>query len=347
MACIANLPDAIPNGKGWGVGTVVGWLPIVEEDPKHKGKPSWINFKPVVWHESFCKILESVAEYSYTGYAFTLPHSGETIVIYPFIFILSADYEEHCMMSLICIYLVPDKKLMDITEVYPLRTTESMQKLYDQAQEKGDSILQSSGLQDVENVFWSIECSDPYRAVSWDQLHAYHLGLHLGLFKHLLLHLLEHVENIQGPDKHKAKVIIDELYYCQLSKMQILFAAHSVLSKADNPNAYLLLKVIQSYLELDMYTSMDVHMEKSIEEGRQLLGVFEANLKAYSQATDDTIWKNVTSWSIPKGVTKNYNTKVNECMHGPLKEAYQTWTNFKNVADQKWNCYEIATKNGL
>ncbi|KAK0480489.1 hypothetical protein EDD18DRAFT_1363668 [Armillaria luteobubalina] len=45
MACIANLPDAIRNGKGWGGGTVVGWLPIVEEDPKHKGKPSWINFK--------------------------------------------------------------------------------------------------------------------------------------------------------------------------------------------------------------------------------------------------------------------------------------------------------------
>ncbi|KAK0475317.1 hypothetical protein EDD18DRAFT_1116093 [Armillaria luteobubalina] len=338
MARIANLPDAICNGKGWGGGTVVGWLPIVEEDPKHKGKPSWSM-------DQF-QILESVAEYSYTGYAFTLPHSRETIVIYRFIFILSADYEEHCMMSLICgvrsscpcpVCLVPDKKLMDITEVYPLRTTENMQKLYDQAQEKGDSILQSSGLQDVENVFWSMEHSDPYRAVSWDRLHAYHLGL----FKCLLLRLLEYVENIQGPDKHKAKVIIDEFItnFPRWQNLihfpnQILFAAHSVLSKADNTNAYLLLKVIRSYLELDMYTSMDVHTEKSIEEGRQLLGVFEANLKAYSRATDDTIWKNVTSWSIPKGVTKNYNTKVNECMHGPLKEAYQTRTNFKNVADQ-------------
>ncbi|KAK0471910.1 hypothetical protein IW261DRAFT_1424717 [Armillaria novae-zelandiae] len=262
MACIANLPDAIHNGKGWGGGTVVGWLPIVEEDPKHKGKLSWINFKQVVWHESFCKIMESVVEYSYTGYAFTLPHSGKTIVIYPFIFILSADYEEHCMMTLIC-----------------------------------------------SNVFWSMDQSDPYRAVSWDSLHAYYLGL----FKHLLLCLLEHVERIHGPDKRKANVIIDEFY-----------------------------------IELDMYTSMDVHMEKSINEGRQLLGVFEANLKAYSQATDHMVWKNVTSWSIPKvhtqqhlfddiiakGATKNYNTKVNECMHGPLKEAYQTRTNFKNVADQ-------------
>ncbi|KAK0467597.1 hypothetical protein IW261DRAFT_1553860 [Armillaria novae-zelandiae] len=336
MVRIANLPAAIHNGKGWGGGTVVGWLPIVEEDPKHKGKPSWINFKQVVWHESFHKIMESVVEYSYTGYAFTLPHSGKTIVIYPFIFVLSADYEEHCMMMLIrgvrsacpCpVCLVPDKNLMDITE----------------------------------NVFWSMDRSDPYRAVSWDRLHAYHLGL----FKHLLLRLLEHVEIIHGPDKCKAKVIIDEfianfprwqnlihftnvttfdfsdaLKFENMSK-QILFAAHSVLTKAKNPNAYLLLK-------LDMYTSMDVHTEKSIDEGRQLLGVFEAKLKAYSQATDHMVWKNVTSWSIPKvhmqrhlfddiiakGATKNYNTKVNECMHGPLKEAYQTWTNFKNVADQ-------------
>ncbi len=35
-----------------------------------------------------------------------------------------------------------------------------------------------------------------------------------------------------------------------------------------------------------------------------------------------------------KGVTKNYTTKINESMHGPLKKAYQTQTNFKNVAEQ-------------
>ncbi|KAK0472375.1 hypothetical protein IW261DRAFT_1570964 [Armillaria novae-zelandiae] len=100
MARIANLPDAIRNGKGWGGGTVVRWLPIVEEDPKYKGKLSWINFKRVVWHGSFCKIMDSVVEYSYTGYAFTLPHLGKTIVIYPFIFVLSADYEEQLVFKL-------------------------------------------------------------------------------------------------------------------------------------------------------------------------------------------------------------------------------------------------------
>ncbi|KAK0493602.1 hypothetical protein EDD18DRAFT_1107980 [Armillaria luteobubalina] len=360
IAHIANLPDAIQNGKDWGGGTVVGWLPVVEDDPKHKGKPTWINFKQVVWHESFRKIIESIEDYSSTGYAFKLPHSGCIIVIYPFILILCADYEEHCMMTLIrgvnsaypCpVCLVPNAKLQDILEVYIPRTTEEMQELYDHAEDEGEEILDKVSLRNVENVFWSIANSDPYKAVSWDQLHAYHLGV----FRHLLNRLLEHIENIPGAEKRHAKVVIDEFInnfprwknFMHFTN-QLLFAAHSVPLKAANPNAYLLLKVIRSYLELDMYASMDVHTEKSIEEGRQLLQVFEATLKAYTEVTDDQIFKNLTSWSIPKvhtqqhlfddiiakGATKNYNTKVNESMHGPLKKTYQTQTNFKNVSEQ-------------
>ncbi len=37
---------------------------------------------------------------------------------------------------------------------------------------------------------------------------------------------------------------------------------------------------------------------------------------------------------INKGVTKNYNTKIFEVLHGPLKDAYLAFTNFKNVADK-------------
>ncbi|KIK16153.1 hypothetical protein PISMIDRAFT_16020 [Pisolithus microcarpus 441] len=37
---------------------------------------------------------------------------------------------------------------------------------------------------------------------------------------------------------------------------------------------------------------------------------------------------------LSKGVTRNFNTKPNEKMHGPLKEKYQKLTNFKNVAQQ-------------
>jgi hypothetical protein len=35
-----------------------------------------------------------------------------------------------------------------------------------------------------------------------------------------------------------------------------------------------------------------------------------------------------------KGVTRNYNTKPNEKLHGPLKESYKLRTNFKDVAGQ-------------
>ena len=35
-----------------------------------------------------------------------------------------------------------------------------------------------------------------------------------------------------------------------------------------------------------------------------------------------------------KGTTRNYNTKPNEKLHGPIKEAYRNQTNFKNVAPQ-------------
>ncbi len=35
-----------------------------------------------------------------------------------------------------------------------------------------------------------------------------------------------------------------------------------------------------------------------------------------------------------KGVTRNYNTKPNEKMHGPLKKIYLRRTNFKQVEKQ-------------
>ena len=35
-----------------------------------------------------------------------------------------------------------------------------------------------------------------------------------------------------------------------------------------------------------------------------------------------------------KGASRDYNTKPNEKMHGPLKKSYARQTNFKNVAPQ-------------
>ena len=35
-----------------------------------------------------------------------------------------------------------------------------------------------------------------------------------------------------------------------------------------------------------------------------------------------------------KGASRNYNTKPNEKLHGPLKKSFAKKTNFKNVASQ-------------
>ncbi|KAJ7742995.1 hypothetical protein B0H14DRAFT_3097190 [Mycena olivaceomarginata] len=57
---------------------------------------------------------------------------------------------------------------------------------------------------------------------------------------------------------------------------------------------------IRSYLELDVYAGLELH-------------------------TADTI---------ADGVTRNYNTKISEPMHRPLRDAYHNQTNFKNVQPQ-------------
>ncbi|KAG1889501.1 hypothetical protein F4604DRAFT_1674126 [Suillus subluteus] len=91
---IANLPVKIQNGTGLGGGQIVGWLPIVSEDPEHTGKSSFVNFKNTVWHESFLKLLESVIQILRTGYWF---ECGDAIwhLLWPLILILSTNYEEH------------------------------------------------------------------------------------------------------------------------------------------------------------------------------------------------------------------------------------------------------------
>ncbi|KAI5991675.1 hypothetical protein F5J12DRAFT_786320 [Pisolithus orientalis] len=65
---IVNLPTWIHNGEGLGGGHVVRWLPIVKEDKRYSGKKSFANFKNHIWHESFKKILDTISEYSKTGY---------------------------------------------------------------------------------------------------------------------------------------------------------------------------------------------------------------------------------------------------------------------------------------
>lgn len=111
MARILNLPAKIRNGKGVGGAQVVGWLPVVRsthelavslanfhsmqihDPPEHKDKPRWVDFKRVIWHESFYKLVETIETASVVG---RWVNCGDGVArhIYPLILILAADFEE-------------------------------------------------------------------------------------------------------------------------------------------------------------------------------------------------------------------------------------------------------------
>ncbi|KAG2068362.1 hypothetical protein BDR04DRAFT_1119853 [Suillus decipiens] len=125
----ANLPVGIHNGKGFGGGR------LVKEDRKYSGTQSFVNFKNVAWHESFKCLLKSLAPLSKTGF-WVKCWDGIECLFYPLILILSADYEEQCVMALICgtnckcpcpIYLVPKDKLGNVLTPYPFQTSAAVQ----------------------------------------------------------------------------------------------------------------------------------------------------------------------------------------------------------------------------
>ena len=68
-------------------------LKQIKETKADKGRTGWADFKQVVWHESFYKLVESIEAYSVTG-CWVACGDGINRHIYPLILILAADYEE-------------------------------------------------------------------------------------------------------------------------------------------------------------------------------------------------------------------------------------------------------------
>ncbi|KAG1840105.1 hypothetical protein C8R48DRAFT_621151 [Suillus tomentosus] len=372
IARCANLPVAIHNGEGLGGGRVVGWLPIVKEDKKHSRKPVYVNFKNAVWHQSFLKILACLAPLSKFGSAVKC-WDDIIHIFYPIILILSADYEEQSVMALICglmgkfpcpICLVPCDELSKTSNIYPLRTSAGAKALRVQARESTtlearEQILSSESLRDVDNSFDTMENTDVHQALSNNKLH-FNDG---GLFSdHLWAELQKWIEssgrqaavqidssfhsfprwrNLNHFDQVTSISFSDGMKYEDISK-ESYSSTHNVFHQDQDSEAYLLLRCICSYVEFNTYASLDIHTEDTIKDGRKALENLTQLMDVY---TLDLIDK---SWNFPKkhlsahlfddieakGVTRNYNTKPNEKMHGPLKDAYQDHTNFKNFAEQ-------------
>ncbi|KAG1826427.1 hypothetical protein EV424DRAFT_1600316 [Suillus variegatus] len=372
---IANLPIEIRNGVGVAGSRVVSWLPIVNENQKDSRKASFVNFKNAVWHESFLQLIESVIQHSKTGYWFDC---GDLIrrLLWPIILILSADYEEQCIMSLIrglkgkfpCpVCLVPQDMQSIYTEELTLRTSAESQQVLKTARlaktkKARENHLKAFSLRDVENVFWKVHHCDIHRALSWDCMHANNGGLwsdHLWVELQFWITDLGREAAVQidsnfdafprWPDlQHFSRVMkidfTDSATHEDISKL-VVFAAQNILTRTESKLGYLLLRCIRHFVMFDMYAALEVHTEDTITAGRETLREFSTLLDEYITKSEPETGKNwnflkkhsnvhVFDDILAKGATRNYNTKPNERMHGPLRAIYLRRTNFKNVATQ-------------
>ncbi|KAF8956124.1 hypothetical protein BDZ97DRAFT_1907300 [Flammula alnicola] len=371
----ANLPVSIRNGEGVGGGRLVGWLPIPEEDAQEKGKKDFVNLKREIWHKAVYEIIHSIELHTEIGTAITC---GDQVIrqIFPHILIISADFEEQSMIALTrggtskkpcTICLVPKEEIPNLSKTFPLRTTETMREVWIRAQDMNstdrEELLKSYGLRDVKNTLWDLRGTDVYSAISWDKLHA-HDG---GLFSDHLLEEVKRIIKALGRDSRSAEAAIDaglqkippwsglnhfkslastgELAdgkkFEDFSKV-IIFASHHVLSEDVSEDGFLLLRLIRSYLELNMFAGLTVQTETTIAAGRAEMKVFETLLHEYAELNPEKSWtfpkahthQHIFRDILNKGATRNYNTKPSEKANGPLKKYYQRHTNFKNVASQ-------------
>ncbi|KAI6145808.1 hypothetical protein BKA82DRAFT_4330460 [Pisolithus tinctorius] len=359
VAHCANLPVHICNGERYGGGCVVGWLPIVPKLASEERKTGYVNFKCVVWHKAFYKLLEKVAELSKVGYLHEC-YDNIRWWLFPVILILSADYEELCVMMLIrgmkckfpCPFcLVPLEELWDLLKTYEMCTTKQHQEvlvLYEQKKSAGKKKLKSLGLRPVKNIFWSVEHSEPEQAASFEPLHSLHSSLG-GKHMHEELKI---VVNELGCLAHFDTVI--HITFSDRNKMrdltrQCFYAALDILTSTTSQVGYQLLHMICSYLQLETLIGLDVHTEATLGMIEDELLVFRGELKAYRSRIHhlhDTglkdnwnfpkahLWKHVTCDIRSKGAVRNYSAWPNEKMHSPLKDAYQDCSNGKDVAGQ-------------
>ncbi|KAF8900821.1 hypothetical protein CPB84DRAFT_1815310 [Gymnopilus junonius] len=290
FARCANLPSDIRNGNGFAGGWLVGWLPV-----------GYVNFKRIVWHRSLYEILDSIWLYGKTGFQ---KECGDNISrwLFPIILILSADYEEQCVMALIhglqsyapCpVCLIPGDELSNLSQAFELRTVEKMKQIYQEAQKMNaaskEELLKKYGLRDVENTFWDMHLCDPYQALSWDGLHAHESGL----FGDHILPELKRVIGLLGKEAAK---------------------------QLDKQTMYLRIDLTPRWKGLNHFSEV---MKIEFTDG----GKYADIAKAHSH-------KHVFTDIMRKGVARNFSTKPNEKAHGPLKSFYQLMTNFKDFGIQ-------------
>ncbi|KIN99482.1 hypothetical protein M404DRAFT_30342 [Pisolithus tinctorius Marx 270] len=355
----ANLPVHIRNGERYGGGCVVGWLPIVPELASEERKTSYVNFKRVVWHEAFYKLLEKVAELSKVGYLHEC-YDNIRRWLFPVILILSADYERT-----LCDDAYMRHEMQIPMPILPSPFGGALGLIEDK-KSASEKKLKSLGLRPVKNIFWSVEHSEPEQAASFEPLHSLHGGLG-GKHMHEELKIVVNElgrdfetcleERVSAFPCWRGLAHFDTVIHITFSggnKMrdltrQCFYAALDILTSTTSQVGYQLLRMICSYLQLETLIGLDVHTEATLGMIEDELLVFRGELKVYRshvRRLHDTglkdnwnfpkahLWKHVTRDIWSKGAIRNYSARLNEKMHGPLKDAYQDRSNGKDVAGQ-------------
>ncbi|KAK0503766.1 hypothetical protein EDD18DRAFT_1099090 [Armillaria luteobubalina] len=336
---LGNLPSHIRNSQGIGGGHVIGWLPIVKEEAQHTEKSYYADFKRAIWHKAFEFILSPIKEKSKFG-AWVQVAGAAELYLFPTIMILSADYEEQCMMALtqgcntyfpcnIC--MVPFEKQYHVNETYKLRTLAKVQQIYEEAKKiRGatacNTFLQKFSLCFIKNTFWDIMHCDIYRALSFDRLHVFNNGL---FADHLLKEIKKRMIKLGSSYAQLADKLLQafpswkDLYHFKQGFMNMTFTdgqKYEALSKRMILlDGWARTPIFASVIERTLTRTDTILKEKKLKHWNFL--------KAHSH---QHLFNDIKA----KGVTLNYNTKPNESMHGSFKESYQHHTNFKNVDEQ-------------
>ncbi|KAK0461477.1 hypothetical protein IW261DRAFT_1428573 [Armillaria novae-zelandiae] len=373
---LGNLPSHIHNGQGVGGGRVIGWLPIIKEEAKHKDKSYYADFKRAIWHKAFESILLPIKGKSKFGAWVQVAGGMETmpchLYLFPTIMILSADYEEQCMMALtwgskakfLCnVCLVPLKEL-----------SAEAQRIYEEAAKirgatKRNTYLKTFGLRFIkkyQNTFWEIAHCDIHHALSFDRLHTFNNRL---FADHLLEEIKGRILKLGPSFGQEADELLEafpswkDLYHFKQGFMNLIFIVHAIFMAAKDHVGSILLRALRIYMELDVYASLTLHTSDSLRDGWVRIPILASLIKEYEKAVcnEDEAMRQATintcrtpketktkNWNFPKahshqhlfddieakGITLNYNMKPNESMHGSFKESYQRRTNFKNVDEQ-------------
>ncbi|KAI0695484.1 hypothetical protein BC835DRAFT_1414874 [Cytidiella melzeri] len=374
VARLGNLPMWVRNGKSLGGGRVVGFVPIIQGMVGEQRKPGFVNWKQAVYHEAFHTFLDEVARISKLGRAV---RCGDDIfrVLFPYIHILSADYEEQCRLALIrglnglspcAICLVPKGTLSDLRTRYAYRSAATNQVLVRRVDSPDkERQLKDLGLRNVVNALWAVANTDVHEALSYDRLHVDIIGM-------FQKHILPEIKNVLKDLGRRAQTEVDETYqnmtrWSDLAHFKhglltldfsdgkkwadavkiLLHATYNVMSQAQTPKGFALLRLIRKWHELNMYLSFQIHTEETIPAYERTLDRFHDHLMEYTQLTADDVdvknWDGIIKLHVHlhaardirrKGVIANMDTKVNENLNGPMRKAYQMQTNFKNVEVQ-------------